>query len=281
MLPTLNEWGHSMDDIKRLNLSDIGIDPNLQPRVAGLDQNHVRDLEAAADNWPPVAVVDLSIGYVLVDGFHRYAAAQNLGLAEISVQVVDNPDDGDLHALAFALNAIHGRPLTLNDRREFAVRLLRQHSELSDREIGRRSGLTQPPIAKLRSELEARQEIAPTENRIGGDGQVYKVQPQPPRRAAGELPTEESESLVNRLLSSDERRAQRQITQYLQRLAVAFEDQDKFDHWRDAANAAEAVRAVLSADQVSELAENLGIYAVNVLDVAELLGYVTESESEA
>lgn len=268
-----------MEDINTLKLSEISIDPNLQPRVDGLDQNHVKDLEAVAENWPPVAVVDLAIGYVLVDGFHRYAAAQNLGLTEIVARIVDTPSDGDLLALAFTLNAVHGKPLTLSGRRAFAVQLLRQQSELSDREIGRRSGLTQPPIAKLRSELEARQEIAPTENRVGGDGQVYKVQTQSPRRAAGELPTEESESLVNRLLSGDERRAQRQIVQYLQRLAVAFEDQDKFDHWGDASDAAEAVSAVLSADQVSELAENLGIYAVNVLDVAELLGYVSESES--
>lgn len=266
---------------KKLQITFILIESALQPRVDGLDAGHVQELQAVAENWPPLVVVERGGQFVLVDGFHRLAAAQNLGLDSVPVTILPMPEDGDLHALAFALNAIHGRPLTLSDRREFAVRLLRQHSELSDREIGRRSGLTQPPIAKLRSELEARQEIAPTENRIGGDGQVYKVQPQPPRRAAGELPTEESESLVNRLLSSDERRAQRQISQYLQRLAVAFEDQDRFEHWRDATDAAEAVRAVLSADQVSELAENLGIYAVNVLDVAELLGYVADTESQA
>ena len=106
-------------------------------------------------------------------------------------------------------------------------------------------------------------------------------QSQATRRPAGELPVAESESVVSRLLSSDERRGQRQLAQYLQRLAIAFEDQENLDHWRTASDAAEAVRAVLNPDQVDELAESLGNYAQNVLDVAELLGHVIDSETQA
>lgn len=212
-----------------LAVSEITLDQTLQPRTDGLNADQVRELEAVADHWPPVAVVATGGRYVLVDGFHRYAAAQNLGLASVPVTVQDMPADGDLHALAFALNALHGRPLTLSDRRAFAARILRAHPELSDREIGRRSGLTQPPIAKLREELESREEIAPVEHRVGGDGQTYRVSPTSPKRVAGELPESESEPLLGHLLTPKERRIQKRIAAYLQRLAVALDDQFTLD----------------------------------------------------
>ena len=152
-------------------------------------------------------------------------------------------------------------------------------SELSDREIGRRSGLTQPPIAKLRDELESRNEISPTETRVGGDGQSYRVAPSVPRRGAGELPEAETEGFLDRLVTPEERRQQKRITQYLERLCVAFEDQEQFDTWASADDAATAVRAVLEAEAIQSLAASLGIYANNILDVAETLGYVHSPEA--
>ncbi|HUY03947.1 MAG TPA: ParB/RepB/Spo0J family partition protein, partial [Rhodocyclaceae bacterium] len=102
-------------------------DPHMQPRVDGLDLEHVRALEAVAEAWPPLKVVRQDDRYLLVDGFHRFAAAQNLGLETVPVLVLDPPEDGDLHGLAFSLNAAHGRPLNLSDRRAFAARLLQAH----------------------------------------------------------------------------------------------------------------------------------------------------------
>lgn len=106
-----------------LKMDRILVDPALQPRVGGLDAAHIAALKENPEAWPPLVVVERG-GYLLVDGFHRYAAAQNVGLETVPVEVREMPADGDLHALAFALNAAHGRPLTLADRRGEAERLL-------------------------------------------------------------------------------------------------------------------------------------------------------------
>ena len=57
-------------------LSQIVVDPQLQPRVEGIDGDHVRELEAVAEHWPALKVVKRGDRYLLVDGFHRLAAAQ-------------------------------------------------------------------------------------------------------------------------------------------------------------------------------------------------------------
>ena len=258
-----------------LQLTSIDIDGTLQPRVDGLDPEQIRALESVPDSWPPIAVVKQKGKNRLVDGFHRYAAAQNLGLEKISVQVLDLPEDGDLHALAFELNAVHGRPLNLSDRRAFAVRLLRQHSEWSDREIGRRCGLSQPPVAKLRKHLETQQEIEPTETRIGRGGLVYRVTEPANKRDLGSLPALETSlgDRVGSLLSSEQRRQQRLIAQYLQRLSVSLQDQDQLESWQTATDAVEACRAVLGEEKAGELAQMLGDYSLNVLEVARRLGH--------
>ena len=133
----------------------ILVDPALQPRVGGLDSDHVAALQECPESWPPLIVVDNG-GYLLVDGFHRCAAAQNLGLDTIHVEVREMPNDGDLRALAFVLNAAHGRPLTLADRRAEAERLLHADATVSNLDVARRTALSPTTVATIRERLEVR-----------------------------------------------------------------------------------------------------------------------------
>lgn len=162
---------------QQVSCSQVTADPAFQPRTDGLDLSHVQTLETVPDAWPPLRVVQDGDRFILVDGFHRFAAAQNLGLETLPVEILDRPADGDLFSLAFALNAAHGRPLNLSDRRAFSARLLRASPEMSDREIGRRAGLAQPTVAKVRRDLEASDDIAPVESRVGRDGRSYRASP--------------------------------------------------------------------------------------------------------
>src|SRR5688500_11047351 len=66
----------------------ITVDPSLQPRVGGLDAEHVRVIQEVPESWPPLGVVYVNGNPVLVDGFHRFAAAQNLELPTVPVQVM-------------------------------------------------------------------------------------------------------------------------------------------------------------------------------------------------
>lgn len=156
-------------------ISQIVIDPTIQPRVGGIDNDHVRALEEAVDSLPPLSVVVLNGGYVLVDGWHRLAALQNQGRLEISVVVLEVPEDDDVHRLAFELNASHGRPLSLADRRAEAERELLANPAVSDREIARHCGLSQPTVAKIRTGLEQSAQISQTTERVGRGGYHYEV----------------------------------------------------------------------------------------------------------
>ena len=268
-----------MNNAITLSLSAIIADFCNQPRIEGLDEAYVREIEPIVELTPPVAVFeDETTGrFMLLDGFHRYAACQNRGLASIQAIVLDPPPDGDWRGLAFARLASHGRPAQNADRRAEGERLLRLFPFLSDREIARRVGMTQPTIARIREDLESKQQIASTNQRVGADGKTYTVVRQEPKRAVGELPPE-SEPLLDRLFRSDEQRAQRKLARYLQRLSIALDDGFDFENWGTADEAAAACRAVFDQEQLDALAATLGAASANVADVAVELGYVPNGE---
>lgn len=271
-----------MGIIDDLSITAITVDPVLQPRTAGIDPDHVRALEAVADAWPPLIAVERSGTLILVDGFHRYAAAQNLGLATVPVEIRDAPEDGDLKGLAFSLNAAHGRPLTLQDRRTRAIDLLQVHPDWADREIGRRCGLAQPTVAKLRDDLESSAQIEQTGVRVGKGGYTYTVGTNARQRPSGDLPDEglgeRFSDAVGRVFTSADRRQQRQLVSYFRRLAVALEDSDDLTGWTTDENAAEACRLVLGPAAAADLGERLGRPCRNVLNVATALGYVDDED---
>ncbi len=254
-----------------LRVDRIDVDPSIQPRTGGIDPDHVRALEESPESWGTLAVVQRAGSHVMVDGFHRLAAAQNLGREEVEVRILDDPKDGDLRALAFRLNAKHGRPLSLSDRRAEAARVLGAHAEWSDREIGRHCGLSQPTVARIREDLEASAQIERTETRVGRGGYTYTA----PDRRTGELPSrglgEALGDAVGQLVSRRGRIAQRKVARYLQRLAVALGDLWELDGWDTPEEAAEACRVVLGQEQAVELGASLGASAEHVLAVAEQL----------
>ncbi|MBU6418252.1 MAG: ParB/RepB/Spo0J family partition protein [Proteobacteria bacterium] len=263
-----------------LPVGRITVDPGLQPRIGGLDLDHVKELETVPESWPPLKVVARGESFIIVDGFHRFAAAQNLELETIAVEVLDQPKDGDLLGLAFDLNISHGRQLTLNDKRAFAARLLKAHPELSEREIGRRVCLVQPTIAKIRQELESRDVIQPTDTRVGRDGRSYTVAHK--NRPAAPDRYQTGPTLLERVgdaFTPAERRNQRGIARYLQKLADALEDQDELAGFETFEDAADACRVVLGTEAAGELAERLGWSAANILKIAEALGYEPNNPS--
>ena len=253
-----------------VEIGNIAVDQQLQPRIQGIDPEHVQELVAVPDQWPPLRVVKQGHGYLLVDGFHRLAAAQNLDLKRITVEVLDPPADGDLHALAFALNVAHGRPLTLSDRRAFAARLLHTHPEWADREVGRRCGLSQPTVAKVREGLERDAHIPVMDTRLGRDGNTY---PSAQRRP----PQDEATNSPHRPTSAGERSAQRVMVRYFEQLAESLEAQDALNGFETIDDAATACRVVLGAEKAVVLAERLGWSSRNILELAQALGFVSEA----
>ena len=254
------------------SISAIVIDHALQPRVGGIDPKHVQDIQDAFELCPPIKVVQQGDKYVLLDGFHRYAAAQNLCLETVTVEIVQ-PHDQDLFALAFSLNAAHGRPLTLTDRRNYAGRILRMDPSLSDREVGRRVGLMQPTIAKVRLELERTADIPVLTERVSRDGQTYAVSAKKPDNRTSLI------EVISNALSPAERNNQRKVARYFTELAAVLTEQDGLAGFDEIEDAVQACRAVLGDEKAAELGATLGWSGQNVLQIALGLGFVPEAEA--
>ena len=255
----------------RVALADIMVDPALQPRVGGLDLDHVRALQEAPDAWPPILVAERNGSYVLLDGFHRVKAAVELGLTEIAVNS-NVPPGADLREVAFQANTRHGRALSLRDRRRHAEHLMRLDPMVSNEAIGGRCNLSPTTVQKVRDQLEATSEIPETAYEPG----FGRVAPAPARRS-GELPDQGLASMagdkVAGLLSSN-RRTQARVARYLERLAIALGDMPKaLGGVESTEDAAAACITVLGHEKSAELAAMFGWGAGVLGHIADDLGY--------
>lgn len=263
-----------------VSLVEIVRSPEFQPRQDGIDDHHIAQLVETAGTWPPIVLVERRGALQLLDGFHRLAAAERLGLTAVPANILEVAADQDLRALAFELNARHGKPLGLADRRAEAERRLRMRPTTSNLEIARSVGLSPTTLASVRASLEANGSIPTVLRRESVDGRVYDVSEPEPRRALGELPAEDGASALADLMTGLIRpteREHRKVARYLERVCSALEDQEHVK-WPDAEHAASSVRHVLGDESAKELAEALGWYAGRVFDVACALGYSEDDE---
>ncbi|MCL5284106.1 MAG: ParB N-terminal domain-containing protein [Armatimonadetes bacterium] len=256
-------------------LEKITIDENIQPRLAGLSDTHIRELEACP-GWPPIVVVQKDGGWLLIDGHHRVAAGQNLGLEKIEAQQIEEPADHDLRGLAFGLNSRHGQPLSLSDRRAEAERMLRRDPTVSNMEISRRTALSPSTVEAIREALEQKETIEPVAVRKTASGFTYT-----PNRKLGELPAvgllDQVEGFAGKLISPKVRADQRAIAHYYRRLSVALADMENLpDNDGEPRFDADACRAVFGAGKSTELGRELGERAQYLLDVSHLLGFHDE-----
>ncbi len=113
--------------IVRIRLSDIRVDAANSPRD-GIIPSHVADFVALGGDWEPVLVRPDPTGerqWILLDGFHRMAAAEELGLTELEARVAS--DKWELDA-ARANN--HGIAWNMNQKRlYFLAHILERMTE--------------------------------------------------------------------------------------------------------------------------------------------------------
>jgi len=113
---------------KSLPIENLILETEYYPRIHRDWQTEARYADAMrnGDVFPPVAVVPDGHGqYVVLDGFHRVAAAQRAGKTSILAAVYRNLPRKQWFVLAVALNKAHGRCLTTQDRAMIANRLQR------------------------------------------------------------------------------------------------------------------------------------------------------------
>ncbi|MFJ7497894.1 winged helix-turn-helix transcriptional regulator [Streptomyces sp. NPDC097727] len=156
--------------------------PGETPRLGGQDAEHVARLAELDEPLPPILVDRRTMR--VIDGMHRLLAACLKGHRTIEAALFDGtPEEAFLRAVE--ANVTHGLPLSQEDRRAAAARIVAAHPQMSDRAIARASGLGAKAVAAIRrSSANGGAQLAV---RIGRDGKVRPLNSAEGRRRAAEL----------------------------------------------------------------------------------------------
>ncbi|WP_280455022.1 ParB/RepB/Spo0J family partition protein [Nocardia brasiliensis] len=128
-------------------LSEL-LPPESSPRTAGENAAHIRMLAESSTAFPPI-VVHRGTTQV-IDGVHRLRAAQLRGDSTISAVLFDGSIT-EAFVLAVKLNAAHGLPLSLSDRKAAARRILMAYPQWSDRAIAAVAGISPKTVGVIRA----------------------------------------------------------------------------------------------------------------------------------
>lgn len=125
----------------------------------------------------------------IVDGHHRDEIARKHNLH--CPRTVSDKSESELRGLAFSLN-LHRRHLTREQRRQIVAESIKADPQMSDREHGRRAGVSKNTAAAVREELEAGGQVDHLDYRENPQGR-----PQPATKPRRETTfTDESDNEV-------------------------------------------------------------------------------------
>ncbi|GGR78610.1 hypothetical protein GCM10010236_36710 [Streptomyces eurythermus] len=122
----------------------------------------------------------------VIDGMHRLRAAKEKGWHSIRAEFFDGTAEAAF-VEAVRANIRHGLPLSLDDRRSAAERIVTTRQDMSDRAIAECTGLSTKTVGGIRRRLNgdsSRQEV-----RLGRDGRRRPLSAAEGRRRAAEALT--------------------------------------------------------------------------------------------
>ncbi|MFF3773257.1 ParB N-terminal domain-containing protein [Streptomyces sp. NPDC002232] len=173
-----------ISDLRPASTFDIDIHtllPADSPRFA-LDQAHVRALAESETEFPPILVHRATLR--VIDGMHRVRAAELRAMDTIGARWFEG-DEQAAFLLAVESNTRHGLPLSSDERKQAALRILRTHPHWSDRSIAERTGWSATGVGALRRDI-ADPDARP-EARVGRDGRIRPSTTAEGRRVAAEV----------------------------------------------------------------------------------------------
>lgn len=160
----------NVEKIVLLDVSDISLDADIDIRVDGIKEHHVKLLAAIPTALPPI-VVSAHTGRV-IDGVHRVHAARLRGDQQIAA-VLFAGGDAEAVVLAVRLNSGHGLPLTRMDRRRATERVVASQPTWSDRRIAMLVGVSPKTVGAVRAR--STEESPQLTSRLGRDGKRRPV----------------------------------------------------------------------------------------------------------
>lgn len=162
------------------------------PRSTGADPEHVARLAEIDPAVLPPVVVDAATRRV-IDGTHRLLAARARGDECIPVQWFRG-SEREAWALAVEANVTHGLPLSQQDRKSAAARLLEEFPEWSDRTVARRCGIAPGTVAKIRRSTDQAGQSNGATRRVGADGRTRPANSGESRQKALDILTRRPQS---------------------------------------------------------------------------------------
>lgn len=148
-----------------------------------LSPDEYRDLERDILDHGVLVPIVVDEHDVVIDGHHRQKIAKHHGLPCPS-EVKAGFTDTEKRSMALSLN-INRRQLTREQRRALVAESIKSDPQLSDREHGRRTGVSDKTAGAVRSELESTAEIPQFDKTVGADGKARpasKPKPFAPQR---------------------------------------------------------------------------------------------------
>ena len=159
----------------KVKLAEVSRRKELQVRLNGVNPFVVEEYELAlqaGNTFPPLVVFQLPDGTkVLADGFHRFLAYRNLGVAEVEAELKEGTYEDALDYTRFESNRKNGQRLSRADL--WAV----VESVLADPRYANRSDQSLSELCKCdrKTVAAARLRVGATaESRLGDDGKVRR-----------------------------------------------------------------------------------------------------------
>lgn len=147
---------------EKINIDAIDILPDVRVRFTMYPSRVEYFKELLKDGQvDPILLARNSSRYILIDGWHRFEAAIQLGKKSIEAKVEDIPETERL-IRAYTANAKHGQPLTREERDEFIIKQAKQGktqediariTKLSRRRVGQIVGEGNISIADTKAKL--------------------------------------------------------------------------------------------------------------------------------
>lgn len=162
----------------RVALSDVILKRELQPRISE-DAVSIKEyasnmkvrsdgvvVDQAGDEWPKIVVFEKGNDIWLVDGWHRFKAAQKKGIEHFQVSR-HRGNLRDALLFSFQVNDKHGLRRTNEDKRRVVQKALndKEWRKWSDRKLAEKCRVSAPFVGKIRKEMIA-QDIIPARNKV-------------------------------------------------------------------------------------------------------------------
>jgi uncharacterized ParB-like nuclease family protein len=191
---------------QEISLNGINADGDTQMRAIAIDPNVVAEYASAMQGgaeFPAVVLFHDGETYWPGDGYHRIAAARQIGRETIAAEVRQgNRRDAVLHAVG--ANATHGLQRTQADKRRAVTVLLRdpEWAKWSDRAIAKACSVDHKTVAATRRELTG--EI-PSDKSLTGEipsDRTYRTKHGTVATMRATVKASEAGSMVERMLAS-------------------------------------------------------------------------------